>query len=416
MAAAAQETTPTSEPLTARAITVVALGAGIVFMTMGTRQTFGLFLGPVSDSLGTGRETFSLALALQNLVMGVPLVAMMADRMGPRRIVMGSGALLVGGLLMAAAVNSPLGLYLTFPPVIGVAISGASFVVVLGAVGREVPESRRTAAFGVITAAGSFGMFVLVPLSQLLLDQFGWREAFLALSAVAALVVVAGWFLPRDASIATANEQVPQPSLREVLQRAGRNRSYLLLATGFFVCGFHVAFIGTHLKPYLTDEGIGGQTGAIALSLIGLFNIVGSLAFGALGDRHRKRTLLAMLYLGRAVAISLFLVLPLTAVSALVFGAVIGFLWLATVPLTSSIVDGIFGPRYLSTLFGVVFLSHQVGAFLGVWLGGRVFDATGSYDRIWIAAIVLAVVAALVHLPIEGTPDRGLERSEERSA
>ncbi len=399
------------EQLSVRAMTVVALGAGIVLITMGARQSFGLFLEPVSNDLGAGRETFSLALALQNLIFGLPIIGMMSDRIGSRRVVMASGAVLATGLIMAAAVNSPAGLYLSFGPVIGLAISGASFVVVLGAVGREVPQSRRTLAFGIITAAGSFGMFVLVPVAQFLLDAFGWRESFSALAGLAVTVVVAGWFLPRDTSPGVAQGNADEPSLLSVLGRARRNSSYLLLVAGFFVCGFHVAFIATHLKPYLTDEGLSGQTGAIALSLIGLFNIAGSVIFGRLGDRYRNRTLLAMVYVGRSIAITLLLVVPLSAGSAIAFGAVIGFLWLATVPLTTSVVDGIFGPRYLSTLFGIVFFSHQLGAFIGVWLGGRVFDQTGSYDSVWVAAIVLGVVAALVHLPIQAAPDRGEERA-----
>jgi len=416
MATAAQEAESNPEQLTGRARSVVILGAGIVLITMGTRQSFGLFLEPISSELGTGRETFSLAIALQNLIFGLPIIGMMADRMGPRRVVMGSGILLVTGLLMAAAVNSPLGLYLTFGPVIGLAISGASFVVVLGAVAREVPESRRTFAFGVITAAGSFGLFIIVPLAQLLLDTFGWRESFVALSGFTSLVVVAGLFLPRDSAPGVVAKSAEDFSLRQVLDRARRNRSYLLLTTGFLVCGFHVAFIATHLKPYLADEGLGGGMGAIALSLIGLFNIFGTLIFGRLGDHYRKRSLLMLVYIGRSIAITLLLVIPLTATSALVFAAVMGFLWLATVPLTTAIVDGIFGPRYLSTLFGLVFFSHQIGAFLGVWLGGRVFDSTGSYDPVWIAAIILGIVAALVHMPIRSTPDKGAELPAAKSA
>jgi predicted MFS family arabinose efflux permease len=382
------------------------LGAFIVFLTLGTRSGFGLWLKPVTGDLGIGRETFGLAIALEDLILGLPFVAMLADKLEPRRVVMASGLLFSIGLIVAGVFASPVGLFVSFAPLIGVALSGTSFAVVLGAVGRVVPEDRRGAVFGMITAAASLGIFVVVPISQALLETFGWRMAFGLIGLGMVLVVVAGALLPRGS--AAAPEEMAPISMLKTIERARKNPNYLLLVAGFFVCGFHVSFIRTHLSPFLEDGGIDARFGAAALALIGLFNIFGSVTFGTLGDRYRKRTLLSMLYFGRAVVISLFLFFPLTSTTALVFAGSIGFLWLATVPLTSGIVAQIFGPRYLGTLFGIVFMSHQVGAFLGAWLGGRVFDRYGSYDAVWIAAVILGVIAGLLHLPIKDRPDQSL--------
>ena len=379
------------------------LGAFIVFLTLGARSGFGLWLTPVTGSLGIGRETFGLAIALQDLVLGLPFVAMLADRIEPRRVIMAAGTLFGIGLIAAAALASPIGLFVAFAPLIGVALSGVSFVVVLGAVGRVIPEDRRGVVFGMITAAASLGIFVVVPISGALLETFGWRTAFVLLGIGMVLVIGAGALLPKGSA---ADPQARAPAaMLATIDRARRNPNYLLLVAGFFVCGFHVSFIRTHLSPFLEDGGLATSIGAAALALIGLFNIFGSLTFGTLGDRFRKRTLLSILYFGRAVVISLFLIFPLTSATALVFAGSIGFLWLATVPLTSGIVAQLFGPRYLGTLFGFVFLSHQIGAFLGAWLGGRVFDRYGDYQIVWITAIVLGVVAGLLHMPIKEHPD-----------
>ncbi len=389
-----------------RAWTVVLIGAAMVFLTMGTRQSMGLFLKPVVDGLGAGRESFALALAGQNLVLGLPLAAVAADRLGPRRVVAVAGLLMGTGLFVAASADSMgvFGASMAF--MVGLSVSGASFVVVIGAVGKAVPEGRQTFAFGLVTAGASVGMFVVVPIVQLLIDSFGWRGALVALGAAALLVVgAASRLLPADDAAGTGAATSVDEPLAAAVGRAFRNRSYVLLTAGFFVCGFHVAFIASHLPAYLTDEGLSDRTAAIALSMIGLFNIAGSLGAGWLGDRMRRRTLLALLYLCRAVVMTTFLLVPLTAATALVFGAVMGLLWLSTVPLTSGIVAAIFGPRYLTTLFGLVFLSHQLGAFLGVWIGGRVFDSTGGYEPVWTIAVVLGVAAALIHLPIS-TMDR----------
>lgn len=382
-----------------RSFFVIGLGAIVVVFAMGMRQSFGLFLAPLTEELGIGRETFSLAVAIQGLIFGVPLIGMLADRIGPRIVLVATGLIYSLGLWWVSVLDSTWELYLAMGPVLGLALSGASYVVVLGAVAQVVAPERRSTAFGLITAAGSFGMFAVVPLVEAMRSSAGWRGAF-GWSAVMLLIVpLTALAMPGRPS--TGDSVHLEDSLPAVLRRASRNGSYLLLTAGFFVCGFHVSFIATHLPAFLTDSGIAAGVAATALSLIGLFNIFGSFGFGVLGDRYRRRTLLSVLYFARAVVIALFLVVPLTRTSALVFGAVIGFLWLATVPLTSGVVAGIFGSRYLSTLYGVVFLSHQLGAFLGVWMGGRVFDVTGSYTPVWLAAVALGVVAGVIHLPID---------------
>ncbi len=382
--------------------TIIVLGSVIVLIAMGVRQSFGLFLSPITEDLGIGRETFSLAVALQNLIFGLPLVGMLADRVGARKVLFASGVVYAVGLLIASSVDTAAGIFGAWGILPGLALSGASYVVVLGAVGRIVTPERRSTAFGLITAAGSFGMFAVIPGAQWLLSNLGWRNALQVTAIGVGLIAVLGLAFP--AHTADADDAHLDEPLPTVLRRAWTHKGYLLLTAGFFVCGFHVAFVATHLPAYLTDNGLTELVGASALSLIGVFNIIGSSTFGVLGDRFRKRTLLSILYISRAVVFTLFLLLPLTSATALIFGSVIGFLWLATVPLTSGIVAQIFGSRYLSTLYGITFLSHQVGAFLGVWLGGRVFDATGSYEPVWVAAVVLGLVAGLIHLPISETP------------
>jgi MFS family permease len=385
-------------------LAILSAALAVMFST-GIRASFGLFLQPLSGTLGSGREVFSLAIAISNLIYGLPLVGILADRIGSRWVLVAGGLLYIGGLLLMSRITSAAGLNLTLGLMIGMALSATTYVVVLGAVGQLVPPERRSSTFGIITAAGSSGMFVVPPLAQLLLDNYGWQTALVALAGVVSIILLLAFGLPNKPGGHEVGTAVapPEPFL-QILKKAGSHTGYLLLVTGFFVCGFHVAFIATHLPAYLSDNGLPSFVGAGALSLIGGFNIVGSFFFGWLGDSYRKKYLLSFIYLGRAIVIGLFLLLPLTQVSALVFAGVMGFLWLATVPLTSGTVAQIFGVRYLSTLYGIVFLSHQVGAFLGVWLGGRIFDATGNYDPIWYAAIALGVVAAIVHTPISDAP------------
>ncbi|MCB0111402.1 MAG: MFS transporter, partial [Caldilineaceae bacterium] len=348
--------------------------------------------------------SFSLAVAIQNIIFGLPIIGILADRYGARWIALTSALLYVVGLGLLGIVGSPTSLTLTLGVLIGVALSGTTYVVILGAVAQVVPAAKRSLAFGIITAVGSFGMFAMVPVSQQLLTAFGWRGAVTGLAVIVSGIILLVFALPSrpKATITKANaalDEEAEPML-QVLQKAWRNSSYWLLIAGFFVCGFHVAFIATHLPAFLSDSHVTGQAAALALSMIGLGNIVGSFSFGYLGDHYRKKYLLSALYFARAIVIALFVFLPISNSSAIAFGAAIGFLWLGTVPLTSGAIGQIFGIRYLATLYGFVFFSHQIGAFLGVWLGGRVYDSTGSYSTIWLAAIALGLFAALVHLPI----------------
>ena len=378
---------------------VVTCASLIVIFSVGIRQSFGLFLQPISDSFGTGREIYSLAVALQNLVLGLPLMGFVADRFGPRWVVVGGGILFSLSLAGMVVINQPLGLYVNLGLLTGLALSCTTYVVILGAVAQVVPPEKRSTAFGITTAAGSMGMFLIVPGVQALLSNLGWQNALLSLAGLSAVIILLAFGLPKTvAQDTTLTENFD--SLPKILLRAKNHSGYWLLNLGFFVCGFHVAFIATHLPAFLSDKGANPMAGATALAVIGFANIIGSYFFGFLGDRYRKKFLLSFLYLGRALVISLFLLFPITNTSAIIFGASIGFLWLATVPLTSGMVAQIFGSRYLSTLYGLVFFSHQIGSFLGVWLGGRLYDLTGSYTIVWLIAIALGFLAALVHLPI----------------
>ena len=384
----------------------LVLGAGtlILILAMGVRQSFGIFLTPVSMDLETGRQVFGLAIAVQNLLWGLaqPFAGALADRIGALPVVIGGTVLYVAGLALASMTNDPLGLHMTLGVMIGLALSGTTYVTVLGAVGRVVAPEQRSLAFGLCTAAGSFGMFAVVPGAQQLLDSLDWRGAWIVLAiGVSLLVPMALGLRPADRALtATSSDQ----SLGQAIGEARVHSGYWLLTAGFFVCGFHVAFVATHLPSYLSDQGMPLHVNAWALAMIGLFNIFGSFAFGQLGGIYRKKWVLCWLYLIRGVVIAIFLVLPVTPVTAVVFGAAIGFLWLGTVPLTSGIVGQVFGVRYLSTLYGFVFMSHQVGAFLGAWGGGYAYDVLGSYDIIWIGSVALAVFAAAIHIPIDDKP------------
>ncbi len=380
-------------------------GALIVILSMGIRQGFGLYLQPVTASLAVGREVFGLALALQHLCFGLvqPLFGLLSDRIGARRVLVAGGVLYALGLLAAARSTTPLGLNLSLGGVVGLALAGSTYAVVLGVVGRMVSPGRRGLAFGVITAAGSFGMFAMVPVVQFLIDAFGWQRSLelLAIAAAAIAILAAGFRGADEADPAAIQQGL---DLATAFRSARRHRGYWLLNGGFFVCGFHVAFIATHYPSYLVDRGLLPETGATALALIGLANIFGCLCSGHLGDRHRKKYLLGGLYTLRTLLMLGLLLLPMTPTIALGFSLLIGFLWLSTVPLTSGIVAQIFGVRSLSTLYGFVFLSHQLGAFLGAWLGGRVFDLSGSYTGVWILAMGLGLLATLLHLPINDRP------------
>lgn len=388
---------------------VIASAAAIVTLAMGVRQAFGLFLPPMSIELGIGRADFGLAVAISNLVFGLaqPIVGALADRHGAGRVVFAGTFVYIAGLCGAAWVGSALGLHLTFGLLVGLAMSATTFVVVLGAVGRVVPEERRGLAFGIVTAGGSLGQFLVVPGAQMLLSDFGYRIALIILSGIVALCAVLAIGVAGKPT--TSGQGGPSQSLGEALGEAAGHRSFWLLNAGFFVCGFQLVFIATHFPAYLDDHGLGLGIGASALALIGLFNIFGSYLLGLSGDFFRRKYVLSAIYLARAAITTAFLMLPLTPLSALVFAAAMGFLWLGTVPLTSGLIGQIFGVRYLSTLYGIVFLSHQIGSFFGAWAAGHVYDRTGSYDAVWFASILLALAAALLHLPIRDAPVRRVQ-------
>jgi len=385
---------------------VIACAAFIVTLAMGVRQSFGLFLPQMSVDIGISRSDFGLAMALQNLLFGLvqPFVGALADKHGAGRVVLAGALLYALGLIGAAFATDAIGLHISFGLLIGMAQSATTFVVVLGAVGRVVSPEKRSGAFGIVTAGGSLGQFLVVPLASMLLGDIGYHHTLWIMAGLVALcgllaIGVAG----RTDGEGGLTLEVEQ-SAREALREAAGHRGYWLLNAGFFVCGFHIAFIATHLPAYLDDKGLGIEIGAQVLALVGLFNILGSYVFGRAGDLLRQKYVLSALYTARSAVIALFLFLPLNHASALVFAGAMGFLWLGTVPLTSGIVGRIFGIRYLSMLYGIVFLSHQLGSFFGAWMAGLIFDATGSYNIAWGFSIALGLFAGLVHLPIADAP------------
>jgi MFS family permease len=344
-------------------------------------------------------------MAIQNLGWGIaqPIGGALADRFGPARVLAGGGLLYALGLALTALSTTPGALYLSAGVLVGFGMGGASYITVLAALGKIVPPARRSWALGVATAAGSLGQFLLLPLGQAFIAAYGWQITALLLAAMAATVpALASAFA--GARPAPSTEAEPELGLSETLRAAFGHPSYLLLLTGFFVCGFQLAFVTIHLPPYLADRGIDASLAAWSLALIGLFNIVGAYLAGVLGERHSNKMLLCWLYLGRAVATALFLTFPITPVSVLLFAAAMGLLWLSAVPPTSGLVALMFGTRYMATLFGIVFLNHQLGSFVGVWLGGLLYERTGSYDVVWWLSVVLSLAAAMVHLPIAERP------------
>jgi len=391
---------------------VIAVGCLTALLLFGVRAGFGLFLEPMSRELGWGREVFAFAIALQNLLWGLgqPFAAALADRYGSGRVLAVGGLLYGVGIMLMAQSTTPLLFNLSAGVMVGLGLAGASFAVVLAAISRRVPEDKRSWALGVGTAAGSLGQFLMVPLGQSFLSAYGWSMALVLMGICALLIVpMAGALAGKADSAGQGREQ----SLAEALREAGGHPGYRYLTGGFFVCGFHVAFIQTHLPAYLADVGIRPGIAAWALALVGLFNVVGSYTSGVLGGRFSKKYLLSLLYLVRAAVIAVFVLVPVSEVTVLVFAAAMGLLWLSTVPLTSGLVAQIFGPRYMATLFGIVFFSHQVGAFLGVWLGGYLFDVTGSYQMVWWVSVALGVLASLLQWPID---ERRLPRLTEAEA
>ncbi len=385
-------------------LAVVVAGALMLSLNMGVRQTFGLFLQPMSDSIGVSYATFGLAIAVQNVLWGAltPLCGALADRFGTGRVLVAGGIVYVAGLLVMALVQTPLGLHLGAGILTGIAVSATGFPLVLSAVARAAPPDKRSTWLGIATAGGSMGQFVLLPATQAMIGGFGWSIALLGLALLTVLMVP----LSRPLRGRPATLQAGELTLGAAFAEARAHNGYLLLNAGFFVCGFHVAFVATHFPAYVESQQLPAWIGATALGVIGFFNILGTFLFGWLGGRYRKKWVLTFMYLGRAVAIGGLLVLPVTPLTIWLFAIAFGTLWLGTVPLTSGLVGEIFGPRYLATLFGVVMFSHQIGAFFGAWLGGVAFDLTGSYNLVWLAALTLSLMSAALHVPIQDKPLR----------
>jgi len=382
---------------------MLAAGAAILAVSLGIRHAFGLFLAPMTRDNGWTREVFALAMALQNLAWGAaqPFAGRLADRYGAGKAILGGTVLYVAGLaLMAQAHGTPA--LVTSGLLVGFGLSGTTFPVVFGAIARSTPPSRRSLAMGIAMSVGSLGQFAMLPGTLSSIEAIGWASTLLILAALGATMVPLSSALFERAGAETPGE--PPMSFREVLAEALAHRGFWLLSFGFFVCGFHVVFIATHLPAFLVDRGLGAKTGAIVLALVGLFNIAGSYLAGVLGDRLSKPGVLVGIYALRAAVIAAFVALPVTELSAYAFGAAMGLLWLSTVPLTNGTVAVLFGVRNMSMLGGVVFFFHQLGAFLGGWLGGRVYVVTGSYDVVWWLSIALAVAAALLNVPIREVP------------
>lgn len=383
---------------------VISAGCLIAMIGFGIRSVFGLFLEPMTLTYGWSRETFAIALAIQNLVwgIGVPVAGAMADRYGPTRV-LSFGALLYSlGVWGMATTDTSLGLHLFAGVVTGLGVAFAAFSIALAAMARVVGPERRTLVLGLGTAAGSLGQVLFSPLGQQFINAFGWSAALLILAATALLIIPLALVLP-GSNTHTGEPRFDQ-SLGEALREAAGHRGFVLLTSGFFVCGFHVAFITVHFPSYVKDLGLSPEVGAYALALIGLFNIVGSFLSGAAGMRWSKKSGLAFIYFSRAIVITAMLLAPKTELTIYLFAAVMGILWLSTVPLTSGIVAQVFGVRYMATLFGIVFFSHQLGSFIGVWLGGRLYDTTGTYNAVWWTGVALGLLAAVIHLPINERP------------
>jgi len=381
---------------------VLVAGCLILCIGFGVRAGFGLFLQPMALEYGWGRQVFSLSIALQNLAWGAlgAVAGGFADRYGAGRVVAGAGLAYVAGLIGMSLVSTPIGMHLNSGLLIGMALGGTSFGIILAVIGRTVPPEKRSFAMGIATAAGSFGQFALLPVTQFLITRFDWHVALLAMAGIAALIVPLAGAL---AGKPVASAGTPQ-SIGGALHEALAEKGFHLLFWGYFVCGFHIAMLTVHLPSFVTDAGLKPEHGMTALALIGLFNIIGTLGAGWLGGRFSKKYLLSTIYAVRAVLIAVLVFLPLSTVTLYVFACGIGLLWLGTVPLTNGLVGQIFGMRYAAMLASVVFFGHQIGSFIGVWLAGYLYDTTGSYSGAFLASIALGVFAAIVNLPVNETP------------
>ena len=382
------------------------IGSAIILaLSLGVRHAFGLYLVPMSHEFGWGHNVFSLAIAMQNLIWGAvqPITGAFADKYGSKIVVAVGGALYALGLLLMAVSSTGLLLNLSVGLILGLALSATSFPVLLSAVGRAAPPEKRSLAMGIASAAGSFGQFIMLPSTLLLLQSLGWSGALIVSAILIVLIVPLAWMLKAPMYQNPNASSVSQPALgfKQVLVIAKNHKPFWFLALGFFVCGFQVVFIGIHLPSYLIDHGFNATTGTVFLALVGLFNIVGTYTAGWLGGRYSKPHLLMWLYGLRGIAIIVFLILPLSIWTIYAFGIIMGLLWLSTVPLTNGIVANMFGIKYLTMLSGIVFFTHQVGSFFGGWLGGLNHDLTGNYNAIWIVSIALSAFAVLVHFWVD---------------
>ena len=388
---------------------LLVCGAAIVTLSMGIRHGFGLWLQPITQAREWTRETFSFAIAIQNISWGLAgiFAGMVADKFGAVRVIVVGAIFYALGLIGMGHASTPLQFMLSTGVMVGIAQAGTTYAVIYGVIGRNIPAERRSWAMGMTAAAGSFGQFLMVPTEGFLISSLGWQQALVLLGLASMLIIPLTWGLREPGfaggAVAKRDQTIPQ-----ALREAFKYPSFQMLLAGYFVCGFQLVFIGVHMPSYLKDKGLQPQVASYALALIGLFNVFGTYAAGVLGQKLKKKNILSFIYLARAAAIVVFLLAPLTPISVYVFSAVMGLLWLSTVPVTNAAIAQIFGVAHLSMLSGFVFLSHQVGSFLGAWLGGLLYDRTGSYDVVWYIAITLGIFAALINLPVkEGAIARG---------
>ena len=382
---------------------VVICGGIILLLSFGIRSSFGIFLQPLSTDLEWSREIFAFSIALQNLFWGIaqPFAGMIADKYGSGRVIVGGALLYAAGTVIMGYATTPLVAHISAGLLVGVGIAGCGFSIVLASIGRSVAEEWRSMALGIASAGGSLGMLVMVPLGQAFLQEYGWSVTFVILGVMSLLIVPLAGALSGKSNIrAETHAQTISESLRE----AAGHSSYLFLNAGYFVCGFHVAFIATHFPAYVVDLGLAPELGAWALGLVGLVNVFAAVLAGVLADRFSKKYLLSAIYMGRALVILVFLLTPPSAASVLIFAAAVGLFWLSTIPVTSALVMQMFGLKHAAMLLGVVFLSHQFGSFIGAWMGGYMFELTGSYDAVWWMSVALGVVSAILHWPIDERP------------
>ena len=384
---------------------ILICGALVLTLSMGVRHGFGLWLLPITQAQNWTRETFSFAMAIQNLSWGFfgIFAGMLADRFGAQRVLIAGGLVYGAGLAGMALAPSPLLFALTTGVLIGAAQAATTYTIIYGVIGRQIDPARRSWAMGIAATAGSFGQFLMVPVESLLISGVGWQEALLVLGAMVLLIIPIAYGL-REPAFAGGAAPKREQTILQAVGEAFKYPSFRLLMAGYFVCGFQLAFVGIHMPSYVKDKGLSPEVAGYALAVIGLFNVVGTFMAGVLGQRLARRKILAAIYLGRSAAITLFLLTPLTPLSVYIFSAVMGLLWLSTVPPTNATLAQIFGVAHFSMLGGFVFFSHQIGSFMGVWLGGVLYDQTGSYDVVWYIAIGLGIVAAIVNLPVREAP------------